>query len=232
MVSESALTEPYSLQPLIGLYSDHSDKEKAMQMRAYMKDQFEYLGLPSPIRRDLTKKFYALAGYPPIHQLQALVDEAWKMPYREFKYFALELLVKMRKKSGHDAIHLYERLVTSESWWDTVDLIAPSLIGYHMQQYPEERMQYIPKWIESENIWLQRSSILFQLKYKNKTDTSLLSDIILQLKGCKEFFIRKAIGWALREYSKTDSGFVIQFVKEHELSGLSHREALKWLERQ
>ena len=221
----------YSLQPLENLYRAHANPERAIRMKAYMKDQFNYLGLPSPLRRELTKKFYASAGYPPLQQLVAIVDEAWKMPYREFKYFALELLVKMKKKSGHDAIHLYERLITSESWWDTVDLIAPSLIGYHMQQYPEERDQYIAKWIQSDNIWLQRSCILFQLKYKDKTDTTLLSDITLQLKESKEFFIRKAIGWALREYSKTDSGFVIRFVQQHELSGLSHREALKWLER-
>jgi 3-methyladenine DNA glycosylase AlkD len=221
----------YSLQPLENLFRAHANPEKAIRMKAYMKDQFNYLGLPSPLRRDLTKEFYALAGYPPVDQVKALVDEAWKMPYREFKYFALELLVKMKMKAGHDAIHLYERLITSESWWDTVDLIAPSLIGYHMKQFPEDRMHYIPKWIRSGNIWLQRSCILFQLKYKDETDTSLLSNIILQLKGSKEFFIRKAIGWALREYSKTDGGFVLRFVQQHQLSGLSHREALKWLER-
>jgi 3-methyladenine DNA glycosylase AlkD len=221
----------YSLKPLENLFRDHANPEKAAQMKAYMKGQFDYLGLPSPLRRELSKKFYASAGYPPIHQLKEIVEKAWDLPFREYKYFALELLVKMKKKAGHDAIQLYENLVTSESWWDTVDLIAPSLIGYHLQQYPEEREDYIPKWIKSENIWLQRSCILFQLKYKGETDTTLLSDIILQLRESKEFFIRKAIGWALREYSKTDSGFVIRFVQQHELSGLSHREALKWLER-
>ena len=138
----------------------------------------------------------------------------------------------MKKKAGHDAIHLYERLITDESWWDTIDLIAPSLVGYHLQQYPEERMQYINKWISSGNIWLQRSCILFQLKYKLDVDTRLLSSIILELKDSREFFIRKAIGWMLREYSKSDPGFVVRFVQNNELSGLSHREALKWLERQ
>jgi 3-methyladenine DNA glycosylase AlkD len=154
------------------------------------------------------------------------------MPEREYKYFAMELMVKMKKKAGHDAIHFYEGLLTRGSWWDTIDLIAPSLVGYHLRQFPEERQGYVDKWIHSGNMWLQRSSILFQLKYKKETDTRLLTDIILRLNYSKEFFIRKAIGWSLREYSKTDPAFVKKFVAEHELSGLSRREALKRIKNQ
>jgi 3-methyladenine DNA glycosylase AlkD len=190
------------------------------------------LGVQTPVRRVLTKAFYAEYGYPEPSQVESIVKDCWQMPYREYKYFAMELMVRMKKKLGHDAIHLYESLITMESWWDTIDLIAPSLVGYHFQEYPEERNEYINKWIKSENIWLQRSCILFQLKYKANTDTRMLKSIILKLKDSKEFFIRKAIGWILREYSKTDPGFVVRFVQNHELSGLSHREALKWLERQ
>ncbi|MDT8393099.1 MAG: DNA alkylation repair protein [Bacteroidales bacterium] len=221
----------YSIRPLISLYNKHADPDKARQMRAYMKDQFDYLGLPSPLRRELTKQFYKAYDYPLPEHVEAVVMEAYRLPQREFRYFALELLVKMREKTGHDAILLYERLITDEPWWDTIDLIAPSLVGFHFQQYPAERNHYINNWIKSGNIWLQRSCILFQLKYKSHTDTRLLSRIILELRDSKEFFIRKAIGWALREYSKTDPGFVIRFVQTNELSGLSQREALKWLER-
>lgn len=224
--------DTYSLKPLISLYEAHANAEKAAWMKAYMKNQFEYLGLPSPVRKELTKQFYKDAGYPEPGQIGDIVREAWDMPFREYKYFALELMIRMRKKAGHDAICLYESLITDQSWWDTVDFIAPSLAGYHFQQHPEKRSRYINKWIRSGNIWLQRSCILFQLKYKTETDARLLSWIILELKDSKEFFIRKAIGWALREYSKTDPGFVIRFVQSNELSGLSHREALKWLERQ
>lgn len=201
-------------------------------MKAYMKGQFEYLGLPTPLRKALTKEFYHVHGYPQPEELAEIAEFCWQLPFREFKYFAMELMVKMKKKASHDAIHLYEKLITDQSWWDTIDLIAPSLVGYHLQEYPEERSHYIEKWIPTGNIWLQRSCILFQLKYKGDTDTRLLSSIILTLKDSKEFFIRKAIGWSLREYSKTDPGFVVRFVQSHELSGLSHREALKWLERQ
>ena len=222
----------YDLQPLIGRFESHANPERARQMRAYMKEQFEYLGLPTPTRKALTKDFYAEAGYPDPDIVEDIVEECWQLPYREYKYFAMELMVRMKKKSDHDAIFLYERLITDQSWWDTVDLIAPSLLGHHFHIYPEERMDFINKWVNSENIWLQRSSILFQLKYKLETDTRLLASIILKLKDSREFFIRKAIGWSLREYSKTDPGFVIRFVQTHELSGLSHREALKWLERQ
>ena len=222
----------YNLQPLINLFEKHANPDRAVKMRAYMKNQFDYLGLQSPLRRELTKQFFSENGYPEPNQLATIVDICWRLPQREYKYFAMELMVKMRKKAGHDAIHLYEKLITDESWWDTIDLIAPSLVGYHLQQYPEERITYINKWVASDNIWLKRSSILFQLKYKSETDTRLLSSIILKLKDSKEFFIRKAIGWILREYSKTDPGFVVRFVQTHELSGLSHREALKWLERQ
>ena len=229
---EVILKMKYKLQALTDRYEKHAKPEKGRQMRAYMKDQFDYLGLPSPLRRELSKGFYAEYGYPELSQLKSVVMECWQMPYREYKYFAMELLVKMKKEAGHDAIHLYELLITDQSWWDTIDLIAPSLVGYHLQQYPEERIDYINKWVGSGNIWLQRSSILFQLNYKTDMDTRLLTGIILKLKDSKEFFIRKAIGWILREYSKTDPGFVVRFVQSHELSGLSHREALKWLERQ
>jgi len=221
----------YDLHPLIQLFEENANPVKGRQMRAYMKDQFDYLGIPSPLRRELTKKFFKEYGYPEPEQLEKIVEECWQMQYREYKYFAMELLLKMRKKAGHDAIHLYERLITDQSWWDTIDLIASSLVGYYFQQYPEERIDYIDKWIASGNIWLQRSSILFQLKYKSETDTRLLRSIILKLKDSKEFFVRKAIGWILREYSKTDPVFVVRFVQSHELSGLSQREALKWLER-
>lgn len=222
----------YLLQNLVKSFEAHADAERAQRMRAYMKDQFDFLGLPSPLRKELSKKFYTEAGYPEPAELDEVVREAWHLPCREYKYFAMELMVKLRKKAGHEAMHLYEELITDQSWWDTVDLLAPSLVAYHLQQYPEERSQYINKWMTSGNIWLQRSCILFQLKYKMETDPRMLSWIILELKDSKEFFIRKAIGWALREYSKTDPGFVVRFVQSNDLSGLSHREALKWLERQ
>jgi len=217
----------YSIKSLIALYEEHADPGKAAQMNAYMKGRFEYLGLPTPLRRELTKQFFKENGLPGLQEVIPLVESCWEMPHREYKYFALELLVKMKKQLGHDAIYLYEKLIPDQGWWDTVDLIAPTLVGYHLLQYPGERAAYVNKWINSGNIWLQRSAILFQLKYRSGTDTRLLTSVILRLKDSKEFFIRKAIGWILREYSKTDPDFVVRFVQSQDLSGLSHREALK-----
>lgn len=115
------------------------------------------------------------------------------------------------------------------SWWDTIDVIAPKILGSWFKRYPEHIKPTITRWLKSDNIWLQRSCVLFQLKYKEKTNTQLLSSVIDQLKDSKEFFLRKSIGWVLREYAKTDAEFVKDFVNSRELSPLSRREATKHL---
>jgi 3-methyladenine DNA glycosylase AlkD len=120
-----------------------------------------------------------------------------------------------------------EFYITEKSWWDSVDSIVPSSLGSYFIKYPEQIEHYIPKWVNSNNIWLQRAAILFQLKYKNKTDVIMLFSIVEQLKGGKEFFVNKAIGWALREYSKTNPLLISDFVLNQKLSNLSQREALK-----
>jgi len=112
-------------------------------------------------------------------------------------------------------------------WWDSVDVIAPKILGAWFKLYPEQIKPAIAQWLKSDNIWLQRSCLLFQLKYKEKTDTQFLTSVIDQLKDSNEFFIKKAIGWVLREYAKTDSEFVKEFVNSRQLSSLSRREALK-----
>ncbi|HMP98599.1 MAG TPA: DNA alkylation repair protein, partial [Cyclobacteriaceae bacterium] len=116
-----------------------------------------------------------------------------------------------------------------KSWWDTVDLIAAKMAGNYFRIYPEQKNKYIKKWRNSKNIWLIRSAILFQLKYKTETDFNLLSDIILQHQDSNEFFIQKAIGWVLREYAYTDAAKVKKLVQTHKLKPLSMREALKHL---
>lgn len=118
-------------------------------------------------------------------------------------------------------------MITHQSWWDTVDFIATKLLGAYFKTYPEEKEKYVNKWLKSNNIWLQRSALLFQLKYKTDLDTVLLSCTITSLLGSKEFFINKAIGWVLREYSKSNPEWVIDFVNENHLTALSKREALR-----
>jgi len=158
--------------------------------------------------------------------------DLWDLPEREYQYVAIGYLRKFSKKWDRDFIDLFEQLIISKSWWDSVDGIASWLVGEHFKRFPEMRDEYIDKWMESENIWLQRVCLLFQLHYKEKTDEMLMGSVIMSLNGSKEFFINKAIGWILREYSKTDSQAVINFVENNKLSNLSKREALKWLKNQ
>jgi len=122
-------------------------------------------------------------------------------------------------------------MICQKSWWDTVDLIATNLVGKLFQKFPELILYYITKWATSENLWLQRTTLLFQIKYKDKTDAALLFKLIESFAGHPDFFIRKAIGWALREYSRTDPQLVAEFVKNHQLSSLSTKEAVKLLKK-
>ena len=124
-------------------------------------------------------------------------------------------------------INLMEYMIVKKSWWDTVDHAASDLTGPYFKLFPEQIIKITGRWNGSDNFWLQRSSIMFQKKYRKDTDTLLLSKYILLHTDSKEFFIQKAIGWALREYGKTDQAWVKRFVQQNKLSPLSKREALK-----
>ncbi|TXK78384.1 DNA alkylation repair protein [Paenibacillus sp. N3.4] len=209
----------------------HRNPVNATAMEAYMKNQFPFLGIKSPERVNLTKQFTKEHGFPKGEEGVRVASELWELPEREFAYTAMLVLMQLRKEADITHVDVLESFIVSKSWWDTVDLIADHLIGYHLQRFPELIPSYVEKWLSSENMWLQRTSILFQLKFKQKTDVSLLFDCIRCLADSKEFFIRKAIGWALREYSKTDAAAVRAFVEQTELSPLSVREALKVIQR-
>ena len=219
------------LIPISEAFAENANEDIAFQMKKYMKGKFDYFGIKSPERRALKKEFLDLYGLPGQGQLEDIVKECWQLPQREYQYFIMEILGRLAKKAGDKRIDLYEFMVLNKSWWDTVDYIASNLVGVHFQMFPEQVKPYTKKWMDSGNMWLQRTAILFQLKYKKNTDLVLLSDYIHRLQGSKEFFINKAIGWILREYSKTDPDWVIHFVRNNELANLSRREALKWLDR-
>jgi 3-methyladenine DNA glycosylase AlkD len=219
------------LIPLSDTFELNSNKEIAFYAKKYMKGQFEYFGIKSPERREIKKEFLQKYGLPEGPNLPVLVKDCWELPQREFQYFIMEVLERSAKKAEPDRIDLYEFMITHKSWWDTVDYIASNLVGVHFQKYPELIIPTTKKWMDSGNIWLQRTSLLFQLKYKRRTDVALMSEYIKRLQGSKEFFINKAIGWILREYSKTDADWVLNYVKHNPLAPLSKREALKWLER-
>lgn len=156
-----------------------------------------------------------------------VVKKFWQLPEREFQYFAQELILKYEDDYTEDIIDLFEYMLTNKSWWDTVDHIAKKLVGEYFKIFAEKKDQKIKEWLDSGNIWLQRTALLFQLGYKEKTDAQLLFDVIERLKNIDEFFIQKAIGWSLREYSKIEPLAVVKFTNSHQLSSLAKREALK-----
>lgn len=214
-------------QPLYESFDFLRNPEKAKWGKAYLRNQFDLFGLTGPDRNAALHLFLKENGFPVAGELNEVIENAWDLPEREIQYAAMELLFRMRKQADIQSIELYERLVLHKSWWDTVDYIAPNLVGNLMGGFPEIRDVTIAKWMGSGNFWLQRTCLLFQLKYKAKTDSGLLFDLCTRLAGEKEFFIRKAIGWSLRQYARTNPEAVMAFVDKTELSGLSRREALK-----
>ena len=205
----------------------HQNPEKAEPMARYMKNHFPFLGIQSPERRKLLREVIQVHNLPEKEDLQIVIRELWALPEREFQAVSLDILQKYKKYLDEAHIPFLEELIVTKSWWDTVDGIVPTFLGGIFLKHPEMISIYIPKWIASENIWLQRAAILFQLKYKQQTDEKLLFSIIGQLKSSKEFFIQKAIGWVLREYAKTSPHVVWEYVQNNELAPLSKREAIK-----
>ncbi len=220
------------VEDLQSLLQIHADPIAAEPMAAYMRDKFPFLGVKSPLRKQLEREFIHEHGLPPLEDLSNILLDLWSLPEREYQYVAHMLLGKFEKKLPPDFIDTIETLLTTKSWWDTVDSLAGNAVGSHFLRYPVVRENKLAQWRNSNDFWLRRTCILFQLKYKTNTDFELLKDIIQENLSSKEFFINKAIGWALRQYSKTNPEAVRTFVTETPLTALSAKEALKWLDRQ
>ncbi|MEW6279125.1 MAG: DNA alkylation repair protein [Candidatus Eremiobacterota bacterium] len=205
-------------------YRAHADPHRAAGMSAYMRYQFEYFGLPTPLRRQVGKPFLVILEAP---QLAQAVRDLWLLPQREFLYFAVELCGKSRKRWTPDLLELFHFMVVTRSWWDTVDAVA-HLVGDLLLRFPG-LVPEMDRWIESDDFWVQRIALLHQLGYKGKTDADRLFRYCARVAESREFFLRKAIGWALRQYACTDPEAVRRFVADqgHRLSGLSRREALR-----
>jgi len=212
-------------------FLENANAENAAQMKAYMRNQYDFFGIKAPAQLQIRQEFLKAEGLPEISHLPNLIRELWEQPEREFQHFALAHLEKYNKKTDAGFIETLEMIIVTKSWWDTVDFIAANLVGTHFKRFPELIPFYTENWMNSGNFWLQRSALLFQLKYKKQTDLPLLFGFIERLSDSREFFIRKAIGWTLREYSKTDPDAVIRFVNSHQLQPLSQKEALKVINR-
>ncbi|QWU13567.1 3-methyladenine DNA glycosylase AlkD [Paenibacillus sophorae] len=202
------------------------DPDAAAAMSAYQRNQFPFLGVRTPLRRQVLKSF--LAAHQPKKEWIPLL---WEMPEREYQYCGVDIAQSLRKKLEPADLPMIETCITRHSWWDTVDLLAASVAGFLLRKYPELQPEYGEKWLYSDNMWLNRTAILFQLHYKEATDERLLYNYIREHASSNEFFIQKAIGWALREYSKSNPASVAAFIEQEELKPLSRREGLKWLMR-
>ena len=215
------------MDELIKSFYANRDPQRAVGMAAYMKNQFSFLGISRPDRSLLQKDFIKRV------RRQGEVDwqdvyRLWDLPEREFQYLALDYLVALKDSLQPEDIYHLQTLILMKSWWDTVDKLAAIPVGSICLHIPRWYRRLLP-WADSDNIWLARTAILYQLKFKSSTDTEVLSSIIEKNTNSKEFFINKAIGWALREYSKTDREWVREFVNTHTLAPLSIREASKYL---
>lgn len=207
--------------------SQAANPEIAGPMSAYMRHQFVFYGIKTPLRNSICKplvKAYLPASEPALAE-QLL--HMWNRKEREWKYTAIQVAEASRKLWGYSIIDVFERMLCTESWWDTVDGIASVLVSPWFLKFPEKRYEVLSRWEASNTMWLIRVCIIHQLKYGAGTDTVYLSGIIGRHAGSDEFFIQKAIGWALRQYAKTNPEWVLEFVKEQTLKPLSLREALK-----
>ena len=211
---------------------DAADPTKAAGMQAYMKSAMPYLGVQTPpLRRALNAVFRAHPLESP-EQWRGTVLELWRAArYREERYAAIALAsyTHYRHFQTLDTIPMYEEMITSGAWWDYVDAIASHRLGGLLRQFPREMGALLRQWAHAENLWKRRSAILAQLGFKRDTDLELLYDVIRPSMASTEFFLRKGIGWALRQYAWTDPREVVRFVRENEdlLSPLTKREALK-----
>jgi 3-methyladenine DNA glycosylase AlkD len=218
-----------TVNDLISTFNKHRNQQVASPMEAYLRNKFPFFGIKKTPRSYLQKTFIEFNKPKPLEELEELVVNLFNNAERELHYVGIELLVKAKIYKNKKSIKLFERLLISNSWWDSVDTIAVKLVGAYFAEYPEEREKWIRKWIKSDNIWLNRTAIIFQLSYKNQLDIPFLVRAILPHTNSKEFFIQKAIGWALRQYAKTNPKWVKDFVKSNTLKPLSKREALKYL---
>ncbi|MGD2034819.1 MAG: DNA alkylation repair protein [Bacteroidales bacterium] len=217
------------LSPLVKTFISKGDPQRAAASKKYLRDQFEFLGIDTKTRRDLIRAFLDQYGKPPVGDMREISFFLWQLQERDFQHAAIDILDKMKKDLRREDIEWLEELVIRKSWWDTVDALSSWIIGTYFRLYPGTVRHVTGRWIKSDNIWLQRTCLIFQLKYKEKTDTGLLEEYIGYLAHKKEFFIRKAIGWILREYSKTDKQWVRDFLASVNLSPLSVKEASKYI---
>jgi len=209
-----------------------ADPDRAAPMAAYMKTDMPFYGVPAPRRSPIAVE--AVRRFPPGGRDEYRVGTLalWNRPHREEKYLAIEYARAFPRYITLSSVPLYRRMIIEGAWWDLVDEIAVHLVGRVLLTQRERMTPKVEAWIDDPHLWLRRTAIISQLGHKEATDAELLFEACNRRMEEKEFFIRKAIGWALRDYARTDPEAVVEFVTANRdrLSGLSYREATKHLD--
>ncbi len=211
-----------------GVLEPAADPEKARQMAAYMKNRYPFLGVASPPRHTLVRAVVQRAGRPTERELTTALHALWALDEREYQYVACDLLARhQRVCEAAFLVGEAEPLIQTKSWWDTVDALRSAVVGPLVGRH-DELVAVLWRWIDSDDIWLVRSAIIHQLGYGDRTDETRLFAMCARRADHPDFFVRKAIGWALREHARRAPDAVRAFVAQHRdrLSPLSVREAL------
>ena len=209
-------------------FQKNSSRELAIPMENYMKNHFPFYGIKTDKRRLIFKAIWQEHHNEVKQNSREIALQLFTFKEREMHYCGIEILIKNLKKNYQiDDIQLIEKILTTNSWWDSVDTISKYILGAYLIEFPKETQKAIQQFSNSNNIWLNRAAILFQLGYKQNTNAEILFQQCIQQSQSKEFFIQKAIGWALREYGKCCPNEVKSFVNQTTLKPLSKKEALK-----
>jgi 3-methyladenine DNA glycosylase AlkD len=214
-------------QEIKELFLEAANKEEAKGMAAYMKNNFPFLGIKKPIRAEILKQYFIEAKKYSSEEILQVAKEIWALPEREYQYTSIELLVKAKRKWTPAYFDFFELMLCDKSWWDSVDAIATKLIGEYVFQHKNTLEARMKEYAVDPNLWRRRTSIIFQLFYRDECNIELLFEHIVLNKKDPEFFIQKAIGWSLRQISEQHPDLVRDFVEEQGLKGLARREALR-----
>ncbi|MFI1470268.1 DNA alkylation repair protein [Streptomyces wuyuanensis] len=216
------------LERLTAIYPAAADPVRAREAAAYMKDVAPFLGIRTPERRALSRAVLDGTPRPDEADCTAIALRCWRLPEREYHYFAADYLRRHVGRCSSGFVPVAHRLITTVSWWDTVDTLAAHVVGALVAADPG-LVRVMDRWIEDDDLWVARTALLHQLRHKEATDAERLFRYCLRQSGHPDFFVRKAIGWSLREYARTDPDAVRGFVgsARDRLAPLSVREALK-----
>jgi 3-methyladenine DNA glycosylase AlkD len=209
-----------------------ADAEKAPQMQKYMKSSMPYLGVSAPLARKVFKETFASLQFNEENAYRETILAIFRNARFREEWYAAVALCELRPCKAlqtPETLSLYEEMIVTAAWWDVVDALASHCVGDLLRRYSRPIRKDMLRWSRSENMWKRRTSIICQLGFKADTDLALLYSCIEPSLGSKEFFLRKAIGWALRQYAWTNAAEVRRYVRAHknDLSALSMREALK-----